>query len=170
MMASMLAIIALGSNLGDRLANLRAGRDHVATLHRGTQAPAVSPIYETAPVGCPPGSPPFLNALVAIETEEDPAVLLAALSTFEEQLGRPRERERNAPRPIDLDIILVGTQQRNDPALTLPHPRAHLRRFVLQPLADLFPDLILPGTGHRVAQLLHDLPAHPEVQMWRRTW
>lgn len=169
-MPPMRTIVALGSNLGDRLANLRAGRTHLLTRHRGAQMPAVSPVYETAPVGCPPGSPPFLNAVVAIETEEDPAVLLAALSTFEEQLGRPGQRERNAPRPIDLDIILAGNLQRNDPTLTLPHPRAHLRRFVLQPLADLFPDLILPGTERPVAQLLHDLPAHPEVQMWMRTW
>jgi 2-amino-4-hydroxy-6-hydroxymethyldihydropteridine diphosphokinase len=147
--------IALGSNSGDRLASLRSA---VAALRRLDPDVRVSPAYETAPVDCPEGSEPFLNAAAILRWNKSPEALLAFLRGIESYLGRPAVRHRNAPRSIDLDILYAGDTVRADGDLTLPHPRLHLRRFVLQPLCDLCPDLRLPGFTLTVRQLLGGLP------------
>jgi 2-amino-4-hydroxy-6-hydroxymethyldihydropteridine diphosphokinase len=142
--------IALGSNLGDRAANLQAA---CALLppHRS------SVVYETDPVDCPPGSQPFLNAVVAVEWDGSAQALHEITKGIEAQLGRPTERSRNASRVIDLDLLTFGQEVITTAELQIPHPRLHQRRFVLQPLADLSPDLILPGFTHTIAFLLANL-------------
>ncbi len=150
--------IALGTNLGDRLANLRLGRDTVAALS-GVGGPVLcSAVYETAPVDCPPGSPSYLNAVMEVEYNGHVAALLDALQTIERQMGRPDKRPRNASRPIDLDILYCGNLTLNNEEVIIPHPRLHLRRFVLQPLAEIAPDRILPGKNTTIAELLTSLP------------
>jgi len=123
-----------------------------------------SAIRQTAPVDCPPGSPPFLNAVVAFlpRPNETPESLLARLQKLERQFGRRPKQLLNEPRPLDLDLIAFGAQVRATPQLTLPHPRAHLRRFVLQPLAELAPGLVLPGQQATVAELLENLAEDPD--------
>ena len=171
MASSLLPVgFALGSNLGDRWSHLRAARDFLAARHEGAGPPAVSPVYETDPVDCPPDSAPFLNAVMEIMTSLPPEDLLAASDTFELQLGRGAQRARNAPRPIDLDILYAGDRQIDATRLTVPHPRLTQRRFVLQPLADLRPDLVLPGQTRSIADLLAVLPEIPAVQQMATAW
>lgn len=160
--------IALGSNLGDRLAHLRAGRDFLLSLHEGPTPAAVSPIYETTPIDCPPDSPAFLNAVLEINTHIEPAALLAQMSALEKKLGRHTSLLRNAPRPIDLDLLYCGDRPLHLPQLTLPHPRLTSRRFVLEPLAAIRPDLILPGHTRTIADYLRDLP--PDTSMRPVPW
>lgn len=148
--------IALGSNSGDRIAHLHAALDALRTFD---PALLCSPFYETVPVDCPAGSGAFLNAVAVLEWPGTPQELLDALRSIETSLGRPLERERNAPRTIDLDILYAGDCVLHTAALILPHPRLHLRRFVLQPLADLRPDLVLPGFTQSVAGLLANTAA-----------
>jgi 2-amino-4-hydroxy-6-hydroxymethyldihydropteridine diphosphokinase len=155
--------IALGSNLGDRLANLRHGRDAVAALGSGPLL--VSRVYETDPVQCEPDAPSFLNAVVEIGFDGDPLELLAALQRIETETGRPARRPRNAPRSLDLDILYCGDRTLSTDLLTLPHPRLHERRFVLAPLHDIRPDLILPNQTVPVATLLSALPSEPHARV-----
>lgn len=147
--------IALGSNTGDRPAHLRAA---VAALREIDPRLEVSPVYETAPVDCPDGSGAFLNAAVILTWADTPEALLHFLRSIECRLGRPAARARNAPRTVDLDILYAGDTILNGDELTLPHPRLHERRFVLQPLCDLRPDLVLPGFEKTVRQMLAVLP------------
>lgn len=151
--------IALGSNLGDRLQHLHAGRDFLLTLHDGPSPAAISPVYETTPVDCPPDSPVFYNAVMEIHTHRQPAEILDILAGMEKKLGRLTSPVRNAPRPLDLDLLYSGEQQINLPHLILPHPRMTQRRFVLEPLDAIRPDLILPGHSRRIRDYLRDLPA-----------
>lgn len=144
------AYIALGANLGEPLRVLRQAREAVAELGQLT---GVSALYRTAPVGGPPGQPDYLNAAVRLQTALDPARLLAALHAIEAAAGRER-RERWAARTLDLDLILYGSLVQASPSLTLPHPRAWDRAFVLAPLADLDPDLRHPVTGENVRAAL----------------
>lgn len=125
-----------------------------------------SSIWETTPVDCPPGSPKFLNAVVAFIPQhgETPESLLKKLQDLEKVLGRQPKKVLNEPRPMDLDLITFGNETRNTPELILPHPRAHLRRFVLQPLCDILPDYILPGQGKSVAELLNALPPDETIR------
>jgi len=125
-----------------------------------------SVIWQTAPVDCPPGSPPFLNAVVGFLPcpGETPESLLARLQALEREFGRRPKQLLNEPRPLDLDLIAFGAQVRATPQLTLPHPRAHLRRFVLQPLTEIAPGLVLPGQQATVAQLLARLPQDPHMK------
>jgi 2-amino-4-hydroxy-6-hydroxymethyldihydropteridine diphosphokinase len=111
-------------------------------------------------VDCPPGSPVFVNAVVGLVTGrgETPETLLSKLQALEREFGRRPKEILNEPRPLDLDLIAFGYETRATAELTLPHPRAHERRFVLQPLSELGPDLILPGQAQTVAELLHRLP------------
>ena len=153
--------IALGSNLGDRIAHLRAGQAALAKLHTGTEAPLLSPIYETEPVDCAPGTAPYLNAVMEIEFDREPMELLHALQQIERAQGRPAEHGHNAPRTLDLDLLYAGNRTLQSDELTLPHPRLTARRFVLVPLADIRPELILPGTQKTVAELLAGLPPSP---------
>jgi 2-amino-4-hydroxy-6-hydroxymethyldihydropteridine diphosphokinase len=167
---SVPAAISLGSNLGDRRAALARARVALAALHSGPRAPRVSALYETEPVGCAPGTPAFLNAVVEIHTTLGPAALLRHLRRIEREAGRPPRRRRNSPRPLDLDLIHAGAVRLDTPTLTLPHPRAASRRFVLRPLADLSPDLVLPGRRRSVSALLAALPASPAVRRVATRW
>ena len=152
----MRAFLALGSNLGDREAALRAavaGMDDVV---------AVSPVYETAPVGGPAGQGPYLNAVVELDTERAPRDLLALCRRLEDAAGRVRA-ERWGARTLDVDVLLVGDLVVDEPDLVVPHPRLRERRFVLVPLADLAPDLVPPahlaGVPGEVTRTTIDLAA-----------
>ncbi len=162
--------LALGSNLGDRRSNLRAARDFLAALHEGDKDAVVSPVYETEPVDCPPGSAPFLNAVMEIVTSLDPEELLVRTDRFERQLGRDATRGRNAPRPIDIDLLYAGDREIRRATCEVPHPRLTRRRFVLQPLAEIRPDLVLPGQTRTVAELLAALPEVPAVRQVAGAW
>lgn len=133
--------ISLGSNLGDRLAHLRAALDRLSPL-RNSDHLLLSPIYETEPVDCPAGSGAFYNAVVEIESELPPLELLAATQRIERELGRPADRERNSPRTVDLDLLYYGDLKMEEESLVLPHPRIGERAFVLRPLAAIRPDLV----------------------------
>jgi 2-amino-4-hydroxy-6-hydroxymethyldihydropteridine diphosphokinase len=124
------AYLGLGSNLGDRRAHLRGA---VAAI---PDVVAVSPVYETDPVGGPPGQSPYLNLVVALETDLSPRELLELAGSLEEGAGRVRG-ERDGPRTLDVDVLLVGHLTVDEPDLVVPHPRMWERRFVLAPLADL---------------------------------
>ena len=115
---------------------------------------------------CPPGSPDFLNAVVALTPRKDetPESLLTKLEQLERDFGRRPKEVLNEPRPLDLDLIAFGQERRVTEQLSLPHPRAHLRRFVLQPLSEIAPDFILPGQTETVGELLAHLPADPGVK------
>lgn len=152
-----LAIIALGSNQGDSPALLRAGMDRLQTF---SDAPLLrSSLWQSTPVNCPPGSPAFVNAVVALapRADETPESLLPRLQALEREFGRRPKVVLNEPRPLDLDLITYGREQRDRPDLTVPHPRAHLRRFVLEPLAEIAPDLRAPGWPGTVSDLLQRL-------------
>ena len=166
----MRAGIALGSNLGDRLANLTAGREAVLRLPDVFPPVLHSRVYETEPVGTGPDAGPFLNAVMEVEFTGDPLALLAALRTIESALGRPTRHPRNAPRTLDLDILYAGDLVLHDSALILPHPRLHLRRFVLAPLNDIRPDLRLPGQSRTIAELLAHLGDPSAVSIFAATW
>ncbi len=144
------AFIALGANLGEPLVTLRRAKGDLAAL--GTLT-GVSRLYRTAPVGGPPGQPEYLNAAVRLETDLAPADLLAALHAAEARAGRVR-RERWEARSLDLDLILYGNRVQDTPGLTLPHPRAWERAFVLAPLADLGLELRHPVTRETVGAAL----------------
>ena len=150
----MRAAIALGSNIGDRLDNLRAARQQIVDL-TGVQSPILSSaIYETDPVDCEPDAQKFLNAVVEFDYEGDPVGLWKKLATIEVALGRPPDHPRNVSRKIDIDLLYFSDTKIDRKELQLPHPRMHLRKFVLQPLADIRPDLILPTERKTVRELL----------------
>lgn len=125
-----------------------------------------SSLFETAPVDCPPGSPNFVNAVVGMVPRqgETPESLLRKLQGLEKELGRVPKKVLNEARPLDLDLIAFGKERRASPELALPHPRAHLRRFVLEPLAEIAPKLVLPGQGKTVAELLGQLTSAENVR------
>jgi 2-amino-4-hydroxy-6-hydroxymethyldihydropteridine diphosphokinase len=143
-------VLALGSNLGDRLANLQAGVDVLCT-GPGLDDVAVSPVYETDPVGGP-AQPDYLNAVLVARTSLLPQAVLGLGQAAEAALDRVRS-ERWGPRTLDVDVIVYGDQANADPDLTLPHPRAHERAFVLAPWHDVDPGAVIPGQG-QVADLL----------------
>ena len=154
---SRLVFIALGSNLGNSREIILAA---LARLQKVSTTPILkSALWQTSPVNCPPDSPKFLNAVVALtpRPDETPESLLEKLQALEKELGRAPKKILNEPRPLDLDLIAFGNETRSSPALILPHPRARERRFVLQPLSEIAPDLILPGQTQTVAQLLASL-------------
>jgi len=166
----MRAGVALGSNLGDRLANLRAARKAIVDL-AGVEPPILSSaIYETEPVDCEPGAEEFLNAVLEFDYESDPVNLLKKLTEIERALGRPRDRARNISRPIDIDLLYVGEMEIDTAEVQLPHPRMHSRRFVLQPLADIRPDLVLPREAKTVRELLARLDDSGKVVGLTSDW
>jgi 2-amino-4-hydroxy-6-hydroxymethyldihydropteridine diphosphokinase len=150
--------VALGSNLGDRLANLRAACKAIVHLPEVAPPVVTSAIYETSPVDCEQGAGKFLNAVVEFGYEGDPLELLTELRQIENALGRPRDHPRNVSRKIDIDILYVGERKIDSQELKLPHPRMSEREFVLRPLADIRAELILPGQMISVRDLLAQLP------------
>jgi 2-amino-4-hydroxy-6-hydroxymethyldihydropteridine diphosphokinase len=163
--------IALGSNLGDRLRNLQAAMQEIMRVTPRTQLRAVAPLYETDPVDCPAGSQTFLNTVVEIDAHVAPLVLLQELRRIEVLAGRPSIHEHHAPRTLDLDLLYADNMVLSHPDLTLPHPRLHERRFVLQPLADIRPALILPGQTESVLGLLNGLDSpEPPLRLLAREW
>jgi 2-amino-4-hydroxy-6-hydroxymethyldihydropteridine diphosphokinase len=149
--------IALGSNLGDRAANIQRGVELLIESVPGIRLNASAQVYETEPVDCAPGTQAFLNTVIEVAADCLPSELHAHLKDIEQALGRPEQRERNSPRSLDLDLLYADDVVSDDPVLTLPHPRMHLRRFVLEPLADIRPELVLPGQQVSVAELLAGL-------------
>jgi 2-amino-4-hydroxy-6-hydroxymethyldihydropteridine diphosphokinase len=135
--------LGLGSNEGDRLANLRAARD--ALGRHGVEVLASSCVYETAPQGEVTDQPDFLNACLLIRTELGPEELLDACKRVERELGRAPGGVRHGPRPIDVDVLLLGDLEHRSERLTLPHPELRTRRFVVEPLLELDPGLELQG-------------------------
>jgi 2-amino-4-hydroxy-6-hydroxymethyldihydropteridine diphosphokinase len=153
------ACIALGSNLGDRKAQLDRALTALCTHPQITIA-AVSSFHETAPVGGPTGQPMYLNAAASLRTSLKPHELLDVMLDTEHALGRDRSwGERNGPRTIDLDLLLYEDLLIDEPGLTLPHPRMHERIFVLRPLAEVAPDAIHPRLKKTVRDLLRELNA-----------
>jgi 2-amino-4-hydroxy-6-hydroxymethyldihydropteridine diphosphokinase len=153
----LFAFVALGSNLGDSPLILRRATERLQAL---TDQPLLrSSFWETAPVDCPPGSPPFMNAVIGLvpRRSETPESLLEKLQSLETEFGRQPKKALNEPRPLDLDLIAFGSVVLKTDKLVLPHPRAHLRRFVLAPLAEIVPDLVLPGQRETVRELLSRL-------------
>jgi 2-amino-4-hydroxy-6-hydroxymethyldihydropteridine diphosphokinase len=161
---SVTAFVALGSNLGDPRQNiLRA----FARLQSLSDAPLRrSSLWESAPVDCPPGSPMFVNAVAGFEVRvgETAHSLLSKLQSLEKEIGRQPKKIQNEPRVIDLDLIAFGQQILNTADLILPHPRAQIRRFVLQPLSEIAPDFIFPGQSKTVAKLLSDQHPHEKLR------
>ena len=145
------AYIGLGANLGPREATLLRAVERLAAEDEITVL-ELSSLRDTEPVGVT-DQPEFLNGALAVETTLSPRELLDALMRIERELGRVRGAERFGPRTIDLDLLLYGDEVVEEPGLTVPHPRLHERRFALEPLAELDPELDIPGRG-RVADLL----------------
>jgi 2-amino-4-hydroxy-6-hydroxymethyldihydropteridine diphosphokinase len=152
------AYVGLGANLGDRAATLERAID-LLDARTGIDVVAVSAFRETDPVGYL-DQPQFLNAAVALETSLAPPQLLATLLDVERKLGRVREGPRYGPRTVDLDLLLMDDLVLDEPDLELPHPRLHERVFALEPLAELDPELVVPGRGP-VRQLLLSLQSSP---------
>jgi 2-amino-4-hydroxy-6-hydroxymethyldihydropteridine diphosphokinase len=160
------AYVALGSNLGNPVQTIEDAIDTMAAL-RGSLLKGMSSLYRSAPVGLK-HQPDFINAVVALDTRLSSRDLLDELFAIEARFGRVREpgSVKNAPRTLDLDLLMHGTTVQDDPAVTLPHPRMHERAFVLAPLAELAPELQIPGRG-RVADLLAacaDQRIHPLIR------
>ena len=162
--------IALGSNLGDRLASLRAAREAIVDLTAAKGSVLVSSVYETEPVGCEPGAGKFLNAVLEIECDGDPTDLLQKLIRIEESLGRDRNHVRNVSRKIDIDLLYAGELNVENERLQLPHPRMHQRKFILQPLADIRPDLVLPNQTKTVRELLAQIKDSIKLICFTEKW
>ena len=157
------AFVALGSNLGHSAQIIRLAFDRLQSL---SVTPLLrSSLWRSTPVDCPPGSPDFVNAVAGLTPRpgETPKSLLAELQKLEREFGRQAKKVLNEPRPLDLDLIAFGREIRATKELALPHPRAQLRRFVLQPLSEIAPDLILPGQIRSVDQLLRDLASQDRI-------
>ena len=166
----MKTAVALGSNLGDRLENLRAARRQIIELD-WIRPPVVSAgIYETEPVDCEPGASKFFNTVIEFDFEGDPVQLLEQLARIEESLGRKRDHPKNISRRIDIDLLYCGDQQIDNERLQLPHPRMHLRKFVLQPLADIRSELRLPDQRKTVQELLTESDESGEVVRLMNDW
>jgi 2-amino-4-hydroxy-6-hydroxymethyldihydropteridine diphosphokinase len=153
------AYVGVGANLGDREQTIRRAIEMLAAQPE-VDVVGISTLRETEPWG-PVAQPPYLNGAVALDTELDPRDLLDLLLDVERSLGRDRATEvRFGPRTLDLDLLVHGGIVEDEPGLTLPHPRLHERRFALEPLADLEPELVVPGRG-TVAELLAALDSRP---------
>jgi 2-amino-4-hydroxy-6-hydroxymethyldihydropteridine diphosphokinase len=146
------AVLALGSNLGERMASLQGAVDAIADTP-DVWITGVSPVYETEPIDCPEGSQNFLNAVVLIDTALSPSRLMERALAIEDAFDRMRSDVRNAPRTLDVDLVIVGDKHSDEESLRLPHPRAAERAFVLQPWYDIDPEAVLPDAG-AVADLL----------------
>ena len=159
--------IGVGSNLGDREFLIRKAVEALRELPR-TNVIRVSSLYDTEPVG-EVEQPPFLNAVVWLETELPARELLWRLLLIEKRMGRVRSK-RWGPRPIDLDVLFYGEETIEEPDLVVPHPEAHLRAFVLYPLLELDPEWRHPVTGDTVRKMIQKLPPNPPVRKRGRFW
>jgi 2-amino-4-hydroxy-6-hydroxymethyldihydropteridine diphosphokinase len=162
------AYLGLGSNLGNRLAFLRGGRDSLVqrfdiTLNRA------SGVYETEAVGGPADNPPFLNAVLEVATSLSPRELMAACLAVEDEFGRTRSAEW-APRTLDIDLLLYGDVVVDESDLRIPHPRLHERGFVLAPLREIAPGLVHPVLHQTITALAADLPSGTAPVPLRSTW
>jgi 2-amino-4-hydroxy-6-hydroxymethyldihydropteridine diphosphokinase len=156
--------LGLGSNVGDRAGHLRAAIEMLG--ERGVEAEAVSSAYETEPVGEVLDQADFLNAAIRVRTELEPEALLDACKQVEAERGRALDAPRHSPRPLDVDLLLLGDLELQTDRLTLPHPEVTSRRFVLAPLLELDPDLTLPE-GTRLADALAALGSRQRVAQTR---
>jgi 2-amino-4-hydroxy-6-hydroxymethyldihydropteridine diphosphokinase len=166
----MRAGIALGANLGDRLLSLTTARDRIFNLSDAAPPHLSSAVYETAPVECEPGAAKFLNAVVEIGYTGSSRRLLEELNKIETDLGRPPQHERNRSRSIDLDLLYHGGRILDEPQLQLPHPRLPLRGFVLHPLAEIHPNLVLPGERKTIHEMTAALAPAPSVVRSALQW
>ena len=167
--------IALGSNLasplGDRLSNIKTARDLLDKLTPEGTDLIQAHVYQSEPLDCPEDSPVFLNTVIELSYEGPANELLRHTQAIELQLGRDLIREKNAPRIIDIDILYFGSALHHDASLTLPHPEMTRRRFVLQPLADIRPELILPGDDITIADHLQHLDSdEPPLSLEHANW
>jgi len=164
-------VLGLGSNLGDRLGNLRKARALLRSLS-GCREAAASGVYETEPVGVRPEHRTFwfLNAVLVFAGGLTPEEWLKIIRDVERRLGRVREGGRNSPRTIDVDLLLCGAHYINRKELAVPHPRLRERLFVLVPLAEVRPALVIPGTGRRADELAGELGGHGAVRLLVQRW
>lgn len=163
--------LSLGSNLGDRLNNIKLAKDKTAEIPH-VEIVAGSAVYETEPVDVSPEfeSLSFLNTVLILDCGLGPGELSARLLAIETEMGRQRTSNRNEPRLIDIDIIYAGQARINDAELTIPHPRWPERKFVVRPLTDVRPQMMLPGENRTVQQVLLSLPATPKVVIYTKDW
>jgi len=161
----------MGSNMGDRIAYLRFGRE---ALREGLEAQAIeqSPVYQTEPVDVSVQDRDrlFLNAVVIMQSGLAPRRCLEICQDIERRAGRVASERANAPRPLDIDILYAGDLVIGETGLVVPHPRWHCRRFVLRPLADLRPRKLLPLAGDTVSNLLDELDENARVDVFRKSW
>ena len=163
--------IALGSNLGDRLANLRQASRLIRNLSPVGVHYEQAPVFLSAPVDCHEDDPDFFNTAIEIDYVGTPHQLLQSTQMIEFQMGREIVREMNSPRVIDIDLLYFDDLVVGGDILTLPHPKLTNRRFVLQPLAEIRPHLILPGDRATIAEHLRRLDSdEPELTMIQATW
>ena len=163
--------LGLGSNQGDRAANLSAARQRIQAIP-GVTLVAQSHLYETEPVGVKPEYRhlKFINAVLVLSSDLPIHDLQQALMAIETEGGRARTADKFAPRPLDIDLLFAGTLVMETPGLKLPHPQCFKRRFVLEPLAEVLPDLVLPGTGVTVKHLLKQYAGSEQVLMLPDAW
>ena len=163
--------LSLGSNWGNRITHLAEARRRIG-LVPGLRVVAQAPLYETDPVGVKPeyAHLKFLNTVLILESELSVEQLHVQMARIENELGRVRSSDRFAPRVIDIDILYAGDHVMDEDALTIPHPRWSKRRFVLQPLVDVRPDLVLPGVPMTAQEFLAALPSGESVALFAKDW
>ena len=170
---TLVSIVGLGSNLDSRNGSkFEIIRRAINSLEGLSSRPSIiSSIYESEPEFCPPDSPIFVNLIVVLflPVNAEPMRFFRCVQKLEERLGRVRSMGINEPRPIDIDLLFFGKKSISSDYLTIPHPRALKRRFVLEPLAEIAPDLILPGQEFSVLELLSRLPKNGWVRKSRAT-
>lgn len=163
--------LALGSNVGDRIANLRTARKLLRALTPVGVHYEQAPVYQSEPVDCPPGSPDFFNTVIELDYVGGPLQLLEDTRAIEYHLGRKAAPERNAPRVIDIDILYFDDLVIDAGLLVIPHPEMTHRRFVLQPLCEIRPHLVLPGDRVTVSEHLRRLDSgEAELTLVQAQW
>ncbi len=162
---------SLGTNTGDRLALISAARDRLAE-QANTRLTGQSPLYETEPVEVHAEHKDllFLNAVIIVESKRPPEEWLKIGSDIEYAMGRRRSADQNAPRPIDIDILFAGNSYINKKDLVVPHPRWAEREFVVKPLADIRPNLVLPGMTRTVREQLRQIQGSADVRLFAKRW